>query len=84
MINKSDYHKLKKYLKTQPKVQILHFIDSIQLNDEESKILLSWYNGDTRVKMSMDNYICDDTCTCYLKKIFSKIYNYFVYENISF
>lgn len=84
MISKSDYHKLKKYFKVQPKVQILHFIEVVQLNDEEAKLLLSWYNGDTRVKMSMDNYICDDTCTNYLKKIFSKICNYFKHENISF
>lgn len=84
MINKSDYHKLKKYLRVQPKVQILHFIDAIQLNDEEAKLLISWYNGDTVVKTCMEHYICQDTYTNHLKKVFSKICNYFRYENITF
>jgi len=84
MISKSDYHKLKRYLKVQSKVQILHLKDELQLNDEESKLLLSWYDGDSVVKTCMNNYMSSDTYTNHLKKIFSKIYNYFGYQNISF
>ena len=84
MITKENYHKLKKYLKVQPKVQIENLILTMELNEEEKHLLLDWYDGDTRVKMSMNRYICDDTCTDYLKKIFSKIWNYLEYQNVLF
>lgn len=84
MINKNNYHKLKKYLKYKSKPEINELLDYVCLNDDEKDLFLSWYNGDTRVKMSLEHYICDDTCTNYLKKIFSKINNYFEYHNISF
>jgi len=84
MINKSDYHKLKKYLKFKSQPEINELLDCVCLNDDERKLFLSWYNGDTRVKSSIDNYICCDTYTNYLKKIFSKIYNYYEYNNMLF
>jgi len=84
MISKSDYLKLKKYLKLQPKVQIRDLISTLELNDDESKLLLSWYDGNKVIKTCMENYISEDTYTNHLKKIFSKIYNYFKYQNITF
>lgn len=84
MINKSDYHKLKKYLRLMSKPQVRDLIEKMELSDEESKLFLSWYDGDTVVKTCMENYISEDTYTNYLKKIFSKVYNYFNYQNISF
>lgn len=84
MISKSDYLKLKKHLKVQSKVQIKDLIGTLELNPDEGKLLLSWYNGDKVIKTCMENYISEDTYTSNLKKIFSKIYNYFNYKNISF
>jgi hypothetical protein len=84
MINKSNYHKLKRYLKVQSKVQIEDLIRTLELNEDETSLLRSWYNGDTVVKTCMEHYICEDTYTNHLKKIFSKIYNYFNYQNIVF
>lgn len=84
MINKSDYHKLKKYLRLMSKPQVRDLIEKMELSDEESKLFLSWYDGDTVVKTCMENYISEDTYTNHLKKIFSKVYNYFDYQNISF
>ena len=79
MICKSDYLKLKKYLRLQSKVQIKDLISTLELNDNESKLLLSWYDGDKVIKTCMENYISEDTYTSYLKKIFSKILLYIKY-----
>ena len=84
MIDKNNYHKLKKYLRVQSRPQIEKLISDLSLNSTEQKLFLSWYNGDTRVKTCMDSFICDDTYTKYLKTIFSKVYNYFKYQNITF
>lgn len=84
MICKSDYLKLKKYLRLQSKVQIKDLISTLELNENETKLLLSWYDGDKVIKTCMENYISEDTYTSYLKKIFSKICNYFKYQNITF
>lgn len=84
MINKSDYHKLKKYLRLMSRPQVRDLIKKMELSDEESKLFLSWYDGDTVVKTCMENYISEDTYTNHLKKIFSKVYNYFDYQNILF
>ena len=84
MITKSDYHRLKKYLKVLSKPQLRNLISEMELSKDEENLLLSWYNGDSVIKTCMENYICEDTYTSYLKKIFSKIYNYFNYKNISF
>lgn len=66
------------------KPQVRDLIEKMELSDEESKLFLSWYDGDTVVKTCMENYISEDTYTNHLKKIFSKVYNYFDYQNISF
>lgn len=84
MINKNDYLKLKRYLKLKSKPEITDLLNCVGANDEEKKLFLLWYDGNTRVKSSMDSYVCCDTFTKYLKKIFSKICNYFNYQNISF
>ena len=84
MIDKNNYLKLKKYLKCLSKPQIQDLINELNLNEEEVDLLLSWYSGDTRIKMSLDHFISPDTCTTYFKIILSKVYNYFKYRNISF
>lgn len=84
MISKRDYHRLKKYLRLLSKPQLRSLISDMELSKDEENLLLSWYDGDSVIKTCMENYISEDTYTNYLKKIFSKIYHYFEYQNISF
>lgn len=84
MIDKDSYFSLKKYLKTLSRPQIEELCENIKFNDKERKLFVSWYNGDTVVKICMDNYICKNSYTNAFKAICSKIYNYLNYYNITF
>lgn len=66
------------------KPQIEDLCESIKFDSQESKLLLSWYDGDTVVKICMDNFMSNHKYNSYFKTICSKIYNYLNYQNITF
>jgi len=84
MIDKDNYISLKRYLKTLSKPQIEDLCENMKFNEQETRLLISWYDGDTVVKMCMDNYISNHRYNTFFKTICSKIYNYLVYQNITF
>lgn len=84
MINKSNYIALKKYLKTWSKPQIEALCDDIKFNDSEKNIFLEWYDGESVVKIAMDNFESCRSYTNHVKLIFSKIKNYFDFININY
>jgi hypothetical protein len=84
MIGKEDYHKIKKYIKNLSRPQIKQLCSDMELNTIETNLLLSSYDGDMIVKVCLDNYISETTYTKYIKKVYSKVYNYFLYINITF
>ena len=83
-MNKQDYHKLKKHLRNLSKPQLNDLCKVLELNDSDCNLLKSWYDGESVVKIAMNNFISDRTYTHHIKKIFFKIYNYYIYKNISF
>ena len=84
MITKENYHKTKRYVKALSKPQIKELCADMELNDLEAKLLISSYDGESVIKICMDNYICESAYTKYIKMVYSKVYNYFRYKNISF
>lgn len=84
MITKENYHKLKKHIRTLSRPQVKQLCLEMELDDMETKLLLSSYDKDLVVKICMDNFICESAYKKYIKLIYSKVYNYFQYTNTSF
>lgn len=83
MITNEEYSKLKKYLKTLSKPEIRQLADDMELKESEKDVLLSIYNGDTVVKICMDNYISDFKFHTDKKLLYSRINNYLKFKGIS-
>lgn len=84
MLTKTNYHKIKHYLKSLSKPQIKDLCSNLELSEFEKTILLSTYDNELVSKICMDNFICETTYNKYIKSVYTKIYNYFIYRNIPF
>lgn len=72
----SDYTDLKRELKTWSKPQIKKLCDDMEMCDTNRDLLLAWYNGESVIKISMENYFTPKTYHDHMKKLFTRIYNY--------
>lgn len=84
MINKDNYRKTKIYIKNLSRPQVKELCDNLEFNDLERNILMGVYDGDLVVKICMNNFICEATYAKYVKIVFSKVYNYLNYTNVTF
>lgn len=84
MITKENYHKLKKHLRTLSRPQVKKLCSDMELDEMETKLLLSSYDRELVVKTCMDNFICESAYKKYIKLIYSKVYNYYEYTNTAF
>jgi len=83
-MNKKRVNRLKKYLKTLPKTQIMQLCDDMMLSDYEKNLIIATYNGEKRDKICMDNYISSVTYTAHYHTILYKILNYYKEKGIKF
>ena len=76
MLDKKGYLNLKKEIKFMCRTNVLKLCDDIQLNDEERKLLLYFYDGKSRIQTCMEMCISITYYTEHLKIIFNKINDY--------
>lgn len=75
-MNRNEYHKIKRYIMTLCKDNILELADKVGLTEYETKVLLHINKNDSRVCISLDLGVCESKCTKDCRKIFTKIYDY--------
>lgn len=82
MIDKKDYHKLKKYIRTLCRLQVRQLCIDAELNDFETKLFLASYDNQSVVKTCMNLFISNSSYTNYIKIVYSKVFNYLKFANI--
>lgn len=76
MIDKKIYHDLKKVIKCLCRKNVIKLCDEVELNNEERKLLMSFYDGNSRTTTCIDLGISETYYNKHLKIILSKIYDY--------
>ena len=76
MIDKKTYLDLKKEVRSMCRVNVIKLCDDIQLNTNERKLLLSFYDDDSRTATCMKLSISEYYYKTHLKMIFTKINDY--------
>lgn len=76
MIDKKTYLTLKKEIKSICRQNVIKLCDDVQLNKEERKLLLSFYDDDSRTSTCMKLCVSENYYKTHLKTIFNKIYDY--------
>lgn len=81
-MNRIDYFKLKKYIKTLCTDSVIDLATNVGLNTYEKSLLLHINKNNTRIHISLDLGICESKVTKDSKKIFIKILDYIKRNNL--
>jgi len=76
MIDKVTYLQLKKEIKCLCRASVVKLANDMELNTEDKELLLSFYDGDTRIKVCLDMGISTEYYRTHMRLLFSKIYDY--------
>ena len=76
MLNKKEYLNLKKEIKCLCRKNVIKLCDEMNLNKEERILLLSFYDGKSRIETSLDLHVSIEYYTEHMKVLFNKIYDY--------
>jgi len=76
MIDKKTYLNLKKEVRNLCRQNVIKLCDDMQLNDEEMRLLLSFYDGDSVVSTCMKLSIGTRYYQTHMNTLFNKIYDY--------
>jgi len=76
MIDKRTYLDLKKEIKHMCRQNVLNICDDVQLNEDERKLLLSYYDDSSRLYTCLKLCISENYYKKHLKIILNKIYDY--------
>lgn len=76
MLVKNEYHELKHELKNLCKPSIVSLCNDLDFDDYEKSLLMSFYNGMSRIEAGFKLHICESKYTKDLKTVFSKISDY--------
>lgn len=77
MVDKSTYNKLKKKIKYLCRRNVILLCDDMGLNDYERSLLLTFYDGKTRIQVCMEMCISLNKYTNDMKILFTKINDYY-------
>ena len=81
-MDRNDYFKLKKYIKTLCTDSVIDLATNVGLNTYEKSLLLHINKNDTRIHISLDLGICESKVTKDSRKIFIKILDYIKRNNL--
>ena len=81
-MDRNDYFKLKKYIKTLCTDSVIDLATNVGLNTYEKSLLLHINKNDTRIHTSLDLGVCESKVTKDSKKIFIKILDYIKRNNL--
>lgn len=81
-MDRNDYFKLKKYIKTLCTDSVIDLATNVGLNPYEKSLLLHINKNDTRVHTSLDLGVCESKLTKDTRKIFLKINDYLKRNNL--
>ena len=81
-MNRIDYFKLKKYIKTLCTDSVIDLATNVGLNTYEQSLLLHINKNDTRIHTSLDLGVCETKVTRDTQKTFLKIYDYLKRNNL--
>lgn len=82
-MDRNDYFKLKKYIKTLCTDSVIDLATNVGLNSYEKSLLLHINKNDTRIHISLDLGICESKVTKDSRKIFIKILDYIKRNNLN-
>ena len=75
-MDRKDYHRLKRYIKTLCIDNVKDLANNVGLTEYETKLLVYVNKNDTRVHMSLELGVCESKLTKDLRKIFVKVQDY--------
>lgn len=81
-MDRMDYFKLKKYIKTLCTDSVIDLATNVGLNPYEQSLLLHINKNNTRIHTSLDLGICETKVTRDTQKMFRKIYDYLKRNNL--
>ena len=81
-MDRNDYFKLKKYIKTLCTDSVTDLATNVGLNSYEKSLLLHINKNDTRIHTSLDLGVCETKVTRDTQKMFRKIYDYLKRNNL--
>ena len=76
MIDKNTYLNLKREIKCLCRKNVVKLCDEVELNENERKLLLSFYDDDSRTSTCMKLAISEMYYKQHLKMIMNKIHDY--------
>lgn len=75
-MDRNDYFKLKKYIKTLCTDSVIDLATNVGLNPYEQSLLLHINKNNTRIHTSLDLGVCESKVTKDTRKIFLKLHDY--------
>lgn len=76
MLDKKAYLDLKKEVKCLCRKNVISLCDEIELNEEERKLLMYFYDGKSKVQTCMDLSVSPTYYNNHMKILFTKINDY--------
>lgn len=81
-MDRMDYFKLKKYIKTLCTDSVIDLATNVGLNTYEKSLLLHINKNNTRIHISLDLGVCESKVTKDSRKILTKILDYIKRNNL--